>query len=664
MTTSRIITRTLTIAALIGAGGIVAIGQQQPQQQKPPVFRAGVNLVQVDAYPTRDGRIVEDLTAADFEVREDGKPQAIENVEFIRIEPNTATAERRDPNTQEEGNALAADPRNRVFVIYLDHYHVGLDGSHRTRQPLVSMLDRMLTATDLFGVMTPLLGPRDLILGRKTQTLQEQLARHWTWGERRVGAQRITLEPQEQAFAMCYGLDVAEDLAGRSRQDRVIQGLKALAAHLGGLREARKVLLLFTSGWRMYRPGTPSFLSPSRPGVGTSLGGTLTTEPPPGYANTSRCTSEAMRLYAIDTDDEIRDLLQIANRNNVSFYPINPSGLEAADTTGSGSMIQQWDDIRDRWQLLLTLAENTDGIAVGSNDMAADLRRVADDVSAYYVLSYYSTNTNRDGKYRRIEVKTRAQGISVKARRGYMAPDDAPRSASGPPPSASSTTDDEVKTALGALTRIRPAVELFTVASRTAAALTVVAELPADMLFNGQWKGGAAVEVKVTDAAGAEVGTGTARIEPPSRGATVVVPIADASAPLVVATRVSNETQSLADRLEVSPHQSSLIGTPVLYRARPPATAPLHPAADPQFRRTERLHVEWPVSGTLDQRQARLLGRNGAPLPIPLTLTERDGKLALDLNLAPLTDGDYLLELTAGGGGRSVRKLTAVRVVR
>jgi hypothetical protein len=214
------------------------------------------------------------------------------------------------------------------------------------------------------------------------------------------------------------------------------------------------------------------------------------------------------------------------------------------------------------------------------------------------------------------------------------------------------------------LTRIRPAVELFTAASRTAAALTVVAELPADMLSNGQWKSGAAVEVQVTDAAGAEVGTGTARIEPPSRGATMIVPIAQASTPLVVSTRVTNGAQSLADRLEVPPLASSLIGTPVFYRARPPATAPLHPAADPQFRRTERLHVEWPVSGALDQRQARLLGKNGAPLPIPLTLTERDGKLALDLNLAPLTDGDYVLEVVAGPGASNARKLSAIRVIR
>lgn len=61
---------------------------------------------------------MEGLGAADFKVFEDGRPQEIDSVEFVRIEPNTPDAERRDPNSQAEANALAADPRNRVFVVY------------------------------------------------------------------------------------------------------------------------------------------------------------------------------------------------------------------------------------------------------------------------------------------------------------------------------------------------------------------------------------------------------------------------------------------------------------------------------------------------------------------------------------------------------------------
>jgi hypothetical protein len=63
---------------------------QQPQPQRPPVFRAGANFVLVDAYPQRDGKIVERMTAADFEVLEDGKPQAIDSLEFVRIDASLA----------------------------------------------------------------------------------------------------------------------------------------------------------------------------------------------------------------------------------------------------------------------------------------------------------------------------------------------------------------------------------------------------------------------------------------------------------------------------------------------------------------------------------------------------------------------------------------------
>jgi hypothetical protein len=135
---------------------------QTPAPSQAPIFRSGAYYVSVDAYPKKDGKIVDGLTADDFEIFEDGKPQQIETLKFFRVDPHTSDSAVRDPNTVAESLARAADPANRVFVVYLDTYHVTIAGSHDTRKPLIDMLDRILAPNDLFGVMVPDMRPRDL----------------------------------------------------------------------------------------------------------------------------------------------------------------------------------------------------------------------------------------------------------------------------------------------------------------------------------------------------------------------------------------------------------------------------------------------------------------------------------------------------------------------
>jgi hypothetical protein len=119
-----------------------------------PVFRGGVNFVSVDAFPRRDGKVIEGLTAQDFQIFEDGRPQKVDTFQFIRIETNPVDSDRRDPSSQAEGDRAARDPRNRVFVVYLDLAHTTLAGSHAARQPVVDFLTRTIGRTDVFGVMT------------------------------------------------------------------------------------------------------------------------------------------------------------------------------------------------------------------------------------------------------------------------------------------------------------------------------------------------------------------------------------------------------------------------------------------------------------------------------------------------------------------------------
>src|SRR5512135_2761751 len=114
----------IVLATLIAFGlAATLVAQAPPPPQQQPTFRAGVNLVRVDVYPTIDGRAVGDLTRDDFEVREDGVLQRIETFERIVARESRPEAERAAPNSRDEANAAARDPRTRLFVVFFDTVH-------------------------------------------------------------------------------------------------------------------------------------------------------------------------------------------------------------------------------------------------------------------------------------------------------------------------------------------------------------------------------------------------------------------------------------------------------------------------------------------------------------------------------------------------------------
>jgi hypothetical protein len=92
----------------------------QSADQRPPTFRTGANLVRVDVYPTRDGKPVLDLASADFEILEDGVAQKVDTFEHVVVRPAGPQSERIEPSSQREMLQAAENPRNRVFVIFLD----------------------------------------------------------------------------------------------------------------------------------------------------------------------------------------------------------------------------------------------------------------------------------------------------------------------------------------------------------------------------------------------------------------------------------------------------------------------------------------------------------------------------------------------------------------
>jgi hypothetical protein len=260
--------------------------------------------------------------------------------------------------------------------------------------------------------------------------------------------------------------------------------------------------------------------------------------------------------------------------------------------------------------------------------------------------------------------------LNVRARRGYFAPSNKPAREVFTPAPAGPEPPKGLEAALGELGRLRVSADVFTrgtlLGGRDRA--DIVIEIASARGTAAPWSGGADVQVLVTPDSGAPLAPVTARIESGARGVLVSVPLQTGIGAIRVVSKVAAAGESLEDRVEIGRAPALLVGEAILYRGRPAAASPLRPVADLQYRRIERVHVEWPIFGELDQRSARLLGRNGQPLAIPVTVTERetDGRkvVAADLNLAPLSLGDYVIELTAGRGKETISRLVAFRVVQ
>ena len=84
---------TIRIARMLGVGlactlAFVTVHSQAPAQL---TFRAGVNYVEIDAVVTdRQGNFVRNLAEADFQVREDGKPQTVSVFSLVDIPTGAA----------------------------------------------------------------------------------------------------------------------------------------------------------------------------------------------------------------------------------------------------------------------------------------------------------------------------------------------------------------------------------------------------------------------------------------------------------------------------------------------------------------------------------------------------------------------------------------------
>ena len=699
MFTHPLASRLTAAFALVSAATVIIAAQdiasRDTPQRQPPI-RVQTNFVRVDVFPTSDGRPIVDLRAEDFELFEDGKPQRVDTFEHIVITSAGPQAQRREPNTIEASKQLAANPRARVVVVFLDAPHTTIEGTWHIREPLIRLLDRVLGPDDLVGIMTPEMAPQDVTLARKTDVVENGLRKAWPWGYRHT----LHEDRREIEYQACYPPTKEEILAGHRisplakamaerRRERIsLDALNDLVHYLRDLREERKAILTVSEGWLLY-PRNAELMKlrdkepvPGQDALGVGRGGKIVLGNPndASYFSKQSCDTDRMRLANSDNPQYFRYIIDEANRANASFYTVDPRGLAAFDTPiGPEKPLPLALDqahLRGRIENLRTLAEATDGLAVfANNDLDVGLKRIADDLTSYYLLGYYSTNPKMDGTFRRITVKVKRPGTEVRARRGYRAPTEAEvtaaREAASAPVSAEAAA---VTSAIDSLARIRPEARFrihATPASDGAggASLWVAGELQGIPAAD-PWARGGTGEIDVTG----DGVTASARVTLAAGERAFLTSVRlpkTATGPVTVRARLAG-TDPTAARLADSVHVPLSAGTsqPLLFRRGPTTGNRQQPAATFLFSRTERLRIEIPAVGDAKPGTARLLDRAAQPLPIPLTVGERtdaeSGRrwFTVDATLAPLGAGDYVIEVTWTTAGQEQKTVTAIRVAR
>ena len=670
-----------------------AAQQQQQQPQPPPRFRIEANYVAVDVYPTKGGVPVQDLNVEDFEVLENGARQQVQAFEHIVVSPAGPQSLRVDPGSVRAGEQAAANPRNRVFVFFIDRAHVSFEGAGAIREPLIRLIDRVLGPDDVVAVMTTDMSAGDITFGRKTQVIAEMLRQDWSYGRRMT---LVAENEHERQYESCFPnfdqKQLVEQLIRRRRERVSLDALYDLVRYLGSVREERKAIIAVTEGWPLYRPDD-SMLKlrnseglPGKPPVGVDEFGKLRVNPPrrdgAGDTDITVCERERMYLANIDDDDYLRRLTEDANRNNASFYPVDPRGLEVFETDigpkAPPSLTVDREMLRRRLDGLRTLADATDGMAViDTNNLEKGMHRIADDLTSYYLLGYYTTNSKLDGQYRKITVKVKRPGVDVRARRGYRAAT-AEEVNAGRPAAAAAPVSEAARTANAALSRLARvptgqglAVNVTPVLDASGSRITAVWVAGEVLGPRDEFARGGALNIVrqggVTE--GGVIGT----LKPGERSfltkLTVDTPPANGATSVDIDVKVTPAGQAtpLTQVVKVSIDPNAL--QPMPFKRGLSTGNRLLPAASFEFSRTDRLQLQVPLTSGAKPGTGRFLDRAAQPLQIPVQVgekTDEDGQrwLVADAVLAPLAPGEYVIELSFTNGGGERKVLTAIRVTR
>jgi VWFA-related protein len=387
---------------------------QQPPQQTPPaatdkdgVFQIKVNtqlVIETVSVKDKSGKPIEGLTAKDFIITEDGKPQTISFCEFQQLKdtpeplapvPTIAADAPEKPKVPGVTSAQIAPERpgdirykdRRLIGLYFDMSAMPVPDQLRSLAAAEKFVKNNMAPADLMAIMTFSGGAVKVTQDfTPDRTLLLTAINKMVVGE----GQGLDENPNDDSSAdtgAAFGQDDGE--FNIFNTDRQLAALQTAVSMLSTLNE-KKALVYFASG---------------------------------------------LRLNGVDNQAQLQATTNAAIRANVSFYPIDARGLVASAPLGdathgspggigmySGSSALAASSGFQRSQdTLYALGADTGGKALlDYNDLGKGIQQAQQSITSYYIIGYYTTNDKLDGKFRRIKLSL-ANNLSanVTYRQGY-----------------------------------------------------------------------------------------------------------------------------------------------------------------------------------------------------------------------------------------------------
>jgi hypothetical protein len=147
--------------------------------------------------------------------------------------------------------------------------------------------------------------------------------------------------------------------------------------------------------------------------------------------------ASGLRLNGVDNQAQLRATTNAAIRANVAIFPVDARGLVAeaplgdatrASPGGIGMFTGQlanagMTNFQRSQDTLYSLAKDTGGKALfDNNDLSVGIVQAAEAVSSYYIIGFYTTHPERDGRFHRVRISLNG-GLSADLtyRQGYFA---------------------------------------------------------------------------------------------------------------------------------------------------------------------------------------------------------------------------------------------------